>query len=102
MLYMPSKFCDEKELTKHPKSPRRLKKLDIDSRSRPKEAGRALLQILLSVRRAIPDLDAFVASGSPTSNDSPKSAVVWSAPPTAAAPLISPAHMLRAGTPPYR
>ena len=86
VLYMPNKFCDEKELTKHPKSPRRFKKLDIDSRARSKEAGWALLQILLSVRRAIPDLDAFVASGSPTSNDSPKSGVVWGGSPLSPRP----------------
>ena len=76
MLYMPNKFCDEKELAKRTKSPSRFKKLDIDPRARPGEAGWAMIQILLSVRRAIPAPGAFVASGSPTPNDGPKSGVV--------------------------
>ena len=90
---MPNKFRDEKESAKRPKSPRRFKNLDIDSRARPKEAGWALIQILLSVRRAIPDIDAFIASGSPTSNDSPNSGVVWRG------PLISPSPYLEGGYP---
>ena len=80
MLYTPNKFFGPMGLAKRPLSPRRFKKLDIASLARPKESGWAILRILHSVRRAIPDLDAFVAAGSKTSNESSNSWVVGSGP----------------------
>ena len=63
-------------MEKKPKSPIRFKKIAIDPRARPKEAG-CDDPNPPSVRRAIPGLDATIASGSPTSGESPNSGVVW-------------------------
>ena len=56
-----------------------------------KVAGWAMLRILLSVRRATPDMDAFIAAGSPAPDDSSNSWVVRNG------PLFSPTPFVEGG-----
>ena len=67
IVYLPNRFCDEVDLFREPLSPRRFRKLDIEGTVARPEIAWAILDILLHLRRAEPDLDAKLSIGAPTS-----------------------------------
>ena len=70
VIYLPNKFCDSSDLNERPVSPRRFpKNPSVDSLSQSNNMAWALLQILLHIRRSVPNLDQIIANGTPTSRN---------------------------------
>ena len=67
VVYLPNRFCDEVDMEKEPLSPRRFPKLDVEPMVAKQEVSWAILDILLRLRRANPNVGDIIDRGTATS-----------------------------------